>query len=51
MASKLTKWFTSDPEERISKTKDALAIYKKLEVYIQEYKTFKGSELEMSDQF
>lgn len=51
VASKLTKWFTSDPQERIDKTKEALDIYKKLEVYIQEYKEFKGSELEMSDQF
>ena len=42
---------TSDPQERIDKTRLALDIYKKLEVYIAEYKQYKGDELEMSDQF
>jgi hypothetical protein len=50
VASKLTKWFTSDAQERIDKTKTALDIYKKLIAFIEEYKEFKGSELDMNDQ-
>ena len=49
VASKLTKWMTSDPQERIDKTKIALEIYKKLQVYIEEYKEYKGDQLEMTE--
>merc|ERR550514_188997 len=31
VASKLTKWITPDPRERIAKTKEAWEIYKKLD--------------------
>lgn len=39
--SKLTKWITADPKERIEKTTQALEIYKKLNKYIEEYMAFK----------
>ena len=50
VASKLTKWFTSDAKERIDKTKTALQIYQKLVKFIEEYKEFKGKDTELSDQ-
>ena len=37
VASKLTKWFTADSQERITKTKQALDIYVKLDKFIQDY--------------
>ena len=39
--SKLTKWITADPRERIDKTRQALEIYKKLDQYIKDYMAFK----------
>jgi hypothetical protein len=42
VASKLTKWFTSDGKDRIAKTKQALDIYVKLDKYIQGFYKFKG---------
>ena len=42
VASKLTKWFTADFEERITKTKLALDIYIKLDKFVQEYMKFKN---------
>ena len=42
VASKLTKWFTSEGSERIAKTKEALEIYKKLDKFVEEYMKYKG---------
>jgi predicted component of type VI protein secretion system len=42
VASKLTKWFTADGQERIAKTKEALDIYCKLDKFVQEYMKFKN---------
>lgn len=42
VASKLTKYITPVPRERISKTKEAWEIYKKLDAYIEEFLKFKG---------
>ena len=50
VSSKLAKWHTSDPQERIDKTRQALEIYKKLVKFIDEYKKYKGKDLEMSEQ-
>uniref|UniRef100_A0A7S3CST0 KIF-binding protein n=1 Tax=Strombidium rassoulzadegani TaxID=1082188 RepID=A0A7S3CST0_9SPIT len=51
-ASKLTKWITADPRERIAKTKDALDIYLKLQLYVKDYFKFKGisGEAEVEDE-
>ena len=37
IGSKLTKVITADPKERIDKTRQALALYKKLDQYMREY--------------
>ena len=40
--SKLTKFITADPKERISKTKLALDRYIQLNAYIEEYLKYKN---------
>ena len=44
-ASKLTKWITADPRERIDKTREALNVYKKLNNYVEEYLKFKSIQV------
>lgn len=41
VASKLTKWFTADGQERITKTKQALLIYQKLHQFVKDYMKYK----------
>lgn len=41
VTSKLTKWITAEPRERIDKTKQAYDIYLKIDKYVAEWMAFK----------
>lgn len=41
VTSKLTKWITADPRERIDKTKQAYDIYLRIDKYVADWMSFK----------